>query len=59
MHLFAATRLAPGNMALEPGEDIQPCFFTWEEALSLAKKGEIRDAKSLVGLLFYDRFFRT
>lgn len=57
MHLYLADGLKPGEMALEPGEDIQPLLFTWDEALEMARRGEIRDAKSLVGLFYY-RMFR-
>jgi ADP-ribose pyrophosphatase len=58
MHLFLATELIAGETALEPGEDIQPFLCPWNEALELAKTGEIRDAKSLVGLLYYDKFLK-
>ena len=58
MHLFLATSLTAGEMALEPGEDIQPFLCTWDEAIAMARRGEIRDAKSLVGLLYYERFMR-
>ncbi len=58
MHLFLATALTAGEMALEPGEDINPFVCTWDEALSMVRRGEIRDAKTLVGLLYYERFMR-
>lgn len=58
MHLFLATSLISGKPAPEPGEEIQPFSCTWEEALSMARGGEIHDAKTLAGLLYYDRFFR-
>ena len=56
MHLFLAEDLQPGPLALEAGEDIQPLLCTWEEALEMARQGEIRDAKTLVGLLYYRTF---
>ena len=59
MHLYLAEQLSPGPMALEPGEDIQPLLCTWEEAMEMARRGEIRDAKTLVGLLYYQRFRAT
>jgi ADP-ribose pyrophosphatase len=59
MHLFLAVDLTPGEPALEAGEVIEPFLCTWDEALKLAETGEIRDAKSLVGLLFYDKFARN
>jgi ADP-ribose pyrophosphatase len=58
MHFYLATSLMAGEMALEPGEDIQPFLCPWEEAIALARRGEIRDAKTLVGLLYYERFMR-
>jgi len=58
MHLYLAEMLQPGPLALEAGEDIQPLLCTWAEALELARQGEIRDAKTLVGLLYY-RMFRA
>jgi len=58
MHLFLATSLTSGEMALEPGEDIQPFLCTWDEAIDMARRGEIHDAKSLVGLLYYEQFMR-
>ena len=58
MHLFLATALTAGEMALEQGEDIQPFSCTWDESLAMVRRGEIRDAKTLVGLLYYERFMR-
>ena len=56
MHLYLAEMLQPGPTALEAGEDIQPLLCTWEEALEMTRQGEIRDAKTLVGLLYYHTF---
>jgi ADP-ribose pyrophosphatase len=58
MHLFLARSLLPGKMNLEPGEDIQPFLCDWEKAIEMVRKGEIRDAKTIVALLYYDRFMR-
>ncbi len=55
MHLFLATDLQAGPTALESGEEIQTHVVDWVEALRLVETGQVRDAKSLVGLLFYDR----
>ena len=54
VYLYLATSLRPGPMAAEPGEDIQPLVTTWEEALEMARDGRIRDARTLIGLLFYE-----
>jgi ADP-ribose diphosphatase len=58
MYLFLATALTAGPMELEQGEDIEPFSCTWDDAIAMARNGEIRDAKTLVGLLYYDRFMR-
>jgi len=59
MHLYLAGELQPGPMALEAGEDIQPLVCTWEEALEMVRRGEIHDAKTLVGLMHYRMFGAT
>ena len=56
MHLFLATDLTAGPAELEAGEEIVPVIATWEEAIEWVRNGQIRDAKSIAGLLFYDRF---
>ena len=57
MHVFVATGLTPGPTALEPGEDIQTAT-RWDEVLAMIERGEIHDAKSVAGLLFYQQFRR-
>ena len=59
MVLFLATGLAPGPTRLEGGEMIEPFVTTWEEAMELVRRGEIKDAKTIAGLLWYDRFGRA
>jgi len=54
MHLFVATGLEAVGTAREPGEEIENFVVSWREALKLVESGEIRDAKTLVGLLWYD-----
>lgn len=56
MYLFLATELTSGKMSLEPGEDIEPFSCTLSEALKMIECGEIRDAKTLVSLLYFERF---
>ncbi|MCL2623069.1 MAG: NUDIX hydrolase [Planctomycetaceae bacterium] len=53
LHLFVATELTPGNTALEDGEDIEPLLVTWDEIRTMIARGEITDAKTLIGLLHY------
>jgi ADP-ribose pyrophosphatase len=55
MIVYTAFDLLPGEAELEPGEQIEPLLVSWDEALRLVSSGEIRDAKTIVALLFYDR----
>ncbi|MHB1033353.1 MAG: NUDIX hydrolase [Pirellulales bacterium] len=56
MHLYLASGLTQGNPQLEPGEQIETLLVTWADALEMVRDGRIRDVKTLVGLLYYDRF---
>lgn len=58
MFLYLATGLAPGDAALEQGEEIETLGVAWETALEMARDGRIHDAKTLVGLLYYASFRR-
>jgi ADP-ribose pyrophosphatase len=58
MHLFVATGLTAGDPDRQFNEEIENLVVTWEEALAMAADGRIQDAKSLVGLLMYDRLYR-
>ena len=58
MYLFLAQDLQPGPMALEAGEAIEPMLCTFEEALEMARRGDIHDSKTLVGLLYYQTFIK-
>ncbi len=55
MHLFLATDLTAGPADLEPEEEIETHLMSWDDALRLVDSGQMRDAKSLVALLMYDR----
>jgi ADP-ribose pyrophosphatase len=55
MHLFLARGLQSGPSALEPGEIIETLVVPWAEAMRMVFDGTIEDAKTLVGLLYYDR----
>jgi ADP-ribose pyrophosphatase len=55
MFLFVATGLTAGLPKLDAGEDLRPVVLTWADALRQAVHGEIQDAKTLVGLLWWDR----
>jgi len=58
MHLFVATGLVAGPTALEAGEEIESVVVPWDEALAMIDRGEIQDAKTVAGLLAYDRIRR-
>ena len=55
MHLFLAEGLTPGEMALEADEQIEPVVVQWGQALTWATDGTIKDAKSMVAILLWDR----
>ena len=55
MHLFVAQELTPGPMHLEADEQLVPELVAWSDAMRWALDGTIRDAKTLVGLLLWDR----
>jgi ADP-ribose pyrophosphatase len=54
-HLYVAEELTPGPAHLEPGEEIRPEVVSWRQALAWAVDGTIVDAKTLLGLLLWDR----
>ncbi len=58
MFAFVAFDLIAGHQSLDDGEDIQVEILTRDAALAAARTGRIRDAKSLLTLLFYESFIR-
>ena len=59
MYLYSATQLTPGPQQLEPGEEIRVVVTPWSEAVRMAGAGEIRDAKTLVGILLCEHWRRA
>ena len=51
MYLYKATGLVPGEQALEEGEQIENLQVSFDEALAMLRRGEIQDAKTIIGLL--------
>ena len=47
--------LTPGAQALEAGEDIIAEKVSWDQAMQWALDGTIRDAKTLVALLYWNQ----
>ena len=60
MHLFLATALSPieGYEGPDMDERLEVVVLAWAEALAMAERGEIRDAKTLAGLYIVDRLAR-
>lgn len=56
MHVFVATGLTPGPTAHETGEDIRLHPITLDEGLAGIRDGRIKDAKTMIGLLCFERF---
>jgi ADP-ribose pyrophosphatase len=57
MHLYLATELRLVDAYAGPAEDerLELVRMPWRQAVDLAEAGEIRDAKTLVGLFWLDR----
>jgi ADP-ribose pyrophosphatase len=55
LHVFVASDLTPGQMQPENDEDLEPQVLAWDQALAWALDGTIRDAKTLVALLMWER----
>lgn len=55
MFLFLAEDLRPGPMRPEAGEQLEPEIVSWDQAQRWVLDGTICDAKTLVGLLLWDR----
>lgn len=56
MTAFLAEEVTAGTAAPEPYEIIEPRWTRWDEAMRMIRDGEIRDAKTILTLLFVDRF---
>ena len=55
MHLYVAQGLTEGTPAREVTEEIENLVMPWREAMAMVHDGRIEDAKTLVGLLRWDR----
>ena len=51
LHLFLATGLTAGQANQEADEFIEVVTLPLDEALGMVRRGEIRDAKTIIGLL--------
>lgn len=57
MHLFLATDLEPGPPAPDKDEFVEALQVPLDEALRMVERGDICDAKSILGLLMAVRYF--
>jgi ADP-ribose pyrophosphatase len=55
IHLFVATGLRAGRARPDPTETLETSLVPFERALELIDSGELRDAKSVAGLLLAAR----
>ena len=51
IHLFLATGLTPGQTNREADEFLEVVTLPLDQALAMVRSGEIRDAKTIIGLL--------
>jgi ADP-ribose pyrophosphatase len=56
MVAYAATGLTPGKTNPDADERIETKAFTLDALLKMIRKGQIHDAKSIAGILYYARF---
>ena len=55
LHLFAAEELTPSRLPMDEDEQIELVRVSLDEAVRMALAGELRDAKTLAGVLLYAR----
>ena len=55
MHLYLATGLTEGEAAREEGEEIENWLMPLDQAINMIYRGEIKDAKTIVGLFWAQR----
>jgi ADP-ribose diphosphatase len=55
MWIYVAHELIPGDPAREANEEIENLIVAWDEALAMIDRGEIRDGKTIIALLSYQR----
>jgi ADP-ribose pyrophosphatase len=56
LYLFLATDLAPARLIAEDTEEIKLVKMPLDDVVELIRNGEIQDAKSIAGLLYYLKF---
>ena len=59
MHLFFATDLSPRFAQGDEDEDLEVAWMTLDEALRAVDAGDVRDAKSILAVLWLERHLRA
>jgi ADP-ribose pyrophosphatase len=55
MHTFLATDLTDASATADDDEEIEASWLTLDEALAAIDDGQVRDAKTLAGILWLAR----
>ena len=55
MFLYLCEDLTAGPTDHQPDEQLQPFVVPWAEAVAMARDGRVRDAKTMLAILLYDR----
>ena len=58
IHIFLAQTLRPGKQRREKDEFMEVQTKKWSEAMTMVRAGDIKDAKTLVGLMYVECFRR-
>lgn len=58
IHLYVARGLTKGRFNPDDDELIHPVPFRLDKILSMIKSGGIKDSKTVIGILFFDRWLR-
>jgi len=59
LHIFLAGDLEYGEPDLDEGEFVNTLMFPFDEAVDLVVSGDIRDAKTVIGILLAERELRA
>jgi len=58
-HLYVASGLRPSSLPADEDESFEIVHLSLDEAIRMVREGEIRDAKSIIGLLMYECLRRS
>ena len=56
LHFYLASELEPAPLAPDADEDLKPISMTIDEVLTAIDEGRIQDAKTLTGILLWQRY---